>query len=197
LHGAEKYIVVLGTIEPRKNVSQVLSFLKRNREFLLRRRVVFLGRFGWGSSVEELLANYNLTDMLANGRILFPGFVSEAAKGALLRNAELLVYPSMFEGFGLPVAEAACLSVPSLITRSSSLREVGGPCAYYFDPFIPEDFDNALNRALLDLELRNASIQKDLRNWIEQFSWRKTYLTLKSAVERLLDQEQLHARLDS
>jgi glycosyltransferase involved in cell wall biosynthesis len=99
--------LVLGTIEPRKNAGQVLRFIKEHPGFLKQHKFVFLGRFGWGTTIEEQISHFGVGDAYSSGRIVFPGFVSDYVKCLLLRDAELVIYPSLFEGFGLPLLEAA------------------------------------------------------------------------------------------
>jgi len=181
----ERYILVLGTIEPRKNASLVLRYLQAHPDFSKRYRLVFLGRFGWGTTVEQLIEHYQLTEQFAAGRIVFPGFVTEHAKHALIRNARLLIYPSLFEGFGLPLLEAAALGVPCVTTRSSSLPEAGGPQAFYFDPFTPGDFDRALMQALVELEVAGEAVGIRCQEWAQRFSWAKTYAILKGRIQEL------------
>jgi glycosyltransferase involved in cell wall biosynthesis len=182
---AERYILVLGTIEPRKNASLVLRYLAAHPDFAKRYRIVFLGRFGWGNTFEQLIEEYGLGEPFAAGRIVFPGFVTEHAKHALIRNARLLVYPSLFEGFGLPLLEAAALGVPSVTTRSSSLPEAGGPHAYYFDPFTAGDFGRVLMQALVDLEVDGDAVRQRCREWGRRFSWAKTYGIMKRRIQGL------------
>ncbi|MGO9991003.1 MAG: glycosyltransferase family 4 protein [Steroidobacteraceae bacterium] len=183
----ERYILVLGTIEPRKNAGQVLNYIQAHPEFSKRHRVVFLGRFGWGTTITQLVERYKLQEEYASGRIVFPGFLTENAKNMLIRNAKLLVYPSLFEGFGLPVLEAATLGVPSVTTRSSSLPEVGGPHAYYFDPFTSGDFERALMKALVDLEVKQDLVRRRCHDWANRFSWAKTYALMKGRMQDLFD----------
>jgi glycosyltransferase involved in cell wall biosynthesis len=185
----ESYILVLGTIEPRKNVSQVLRYIREHPGFARQHRFVFLGRFGWGASVQELLDQYELGDALAAGRLVFPGFVSETVKWELIRHAKLVIYPSLFEGFGLPLLEAAALGVPCLTTRSSSLPEVGGQVCYYFDPFSDGDFDRALMKAILDLQVRPDEIRRDCIAWAATFSWEKTYARMMHGIRGLAASE--------
>ena len=180
---AEPYILVLGTIEPRKNIGQVLEYVRANPTILRNTRIVFLGRFGWGDSVESVLGRYGLAAEVASGRLLFPGFVNEATKHALIGRAELVIYPSLFEGFGLPVLEALAAGVPCITTRSSSLPEAGGPCAYYFDPFTPGDFDRALLTAMLDLRMDRAGIRSRSLAWAAGFSWERTFGRMMAAID--------------
>ncbi len=185
----EPYVLVLGTIEPRKNIAQVLQFLAEQPHLLRALRFVFLGRYGWGDPVEALLERHGLHAAFDAGRIVFPGFVSDAAKHLLLAQARLLIYPSLFEGFGLPVLEAMALGTPCLTTRSSSLPEVGGAVCSYFDPFLPGDFGRGLAAALQD-----SPRQREARiAWAEAFSWARTWSIITRAVEALLAEQAPHA----
>jgi glycosyltransferase involved in cell wall biosynthesis len=181
----EPYILVLGTIEPRKNAAAVLRYIKTHPNFTKRYRVVFLGRFGWGRTVEELVAEYELQEQHRSGRIIFPGFVTERVKNLLIRHARVLVYPSLFEGFGLPVLEAATLGVPCVTTKSSSLPEAAGPQAYYFDPFAAGDFDRSLMKAVVDCEMRREDVRKECMEWSKRFSWADTYAAMKATIGQL------------
>jgi glycosyltransferase involved in cell wall biosynthesis len=183
---AEPYVIVLGTIEPRKNVSVVLDYLARNRSILRRLRFVFLGRDGWGDRFEALLARHDLQIEYERERIVFPGYVNEVAKNLLLRHARVLVYPSLFEGFGLPVLEALSFGVPVVTTRSSSLPEVGGDACYYFSPFREDDFGLALSRALTDLTVRESEVRRRCLDRAAAFSWRRTYSAMMTAIEERL-----------
>jgi glycosyltransferase involved in cell wall biosynthesis len=180
----EPYILVLGTIEPRKNIDVVLRYLQRHRDVLRRTRFVFLGRFGWGESIDSLLRRFDLGAEGASGRLLFCGFVAESAKNALIENARLLIYPSLFEGFGLPVLEAMTLGVPCLTTRSSSIPEVGGALCHYFDPHAPDDFDRVLARALLDRGDDDAAAAAR-RAHAARYSWAATYRRITDAIDAL------------
>lgn len=180
---AEPYVIVLGTIEPRKNVSMVLEYLASHRTILRRMRFVFLGRDGWGDRFEALLARHDLQVEYEAGRIVFPGYINEVAKNLLLRHARVLVYPSLFEGFGLPVLEALAFGVPVVTTRSSSLPEVGGSACYYLSPYLDGDFGLALSRALTDLTVGEEDVRRRCLDRAAQFSWRRTYSALMAAIE--------------
>jgi glycosyltransferase involved in cell wall biosynthesis len=181
----EPYILVLGTIEPRKNVSQVLECIRARPSITRSYRVVFLGRFGWGTSIEKLIETHDLQEQYRKGRILFPGFVTEEVKNLLIRNARVLIYPSLFEGFGLPVVEAMALGVPCVTTRSSSLPEAAGPHAYYFDPFVSGDIERAIMKAIVDMDLSADLVRKRCIEWAQRFSWDATYGALKKRVAGL------------
>jgi glycosyltransferase involved in cell wall biosynthesis len=179
---AEPYVVVLGTVEPRKNIEQVLQFLSEQPRILTALRFVFLGRHGWGAAPGALLERHGLTGAALAGRVLFPGYVSATVRDALVARARLLIYPSLFEGFGLPVLEALHAGTPCLTTRSSSLPEVGGEVCAYFDPFVPGDFGRGLAQALQDTPARQAA----RRGWAARFGWDRCWETIASAIEAVV-----------
>ena len=179
---SKPHILILGTIEPRKNVGEVLSLLRRHPSFADQYNFIFLGRYGWGASVDRLVEQYGLSAMVADGSLLFPGFVSEATKNELVQSATLLIYPSLFEGFGLPIVEAMSLGVPCLTTVSSSMPEVGGEACFYFDPFTPNGFRTAFVAALIDIRQNGAKVSERCRQQAARFSWKQSYRDLVEAV---------------
>lgn len=170
---AEPYVMCLGTIEPRKNVSLLLAWLAHNRAILERCRFVFCGRDGWGQSFTDLIAAHGLEAAYQNGRILHFGYVSQKQKAALLSAAQMLIYPSLFEGFGLPVLEAMAQSIPVLASCSTSIPEILGKDGIYFDPqsldsftaafsqFVQEQRDGTLNARVKRLRERSESFTYD------------------------------------
>ncbi len=142
----EPYICVLGTIEPRKNGRIVLELLKRHPDILERFRVVFVGRDGWKDEKAMLLAGLSESGIDAR-RILFTGFVSEEVKLKLLLNCSFCVYPSFFEGYGIPVAEAAALGKFVACSNSSSMPEVAPEMCFFFDPLEVSSLAQAIYRA--------------------------------------------------
>ena len=171
----EPFVLILGTIEPRKNIGVVLDFLRRAPGTLDRVRFVFVGRHGWGEEFARYLDKFGVAQARERGRIVFTGFVSEEVKYSLMSTAHMVIYPSLFEGFGLPVLEALSLGRAVLTTRSSSIPEVGGEVCYYFDPFTEGDFDLAFQRAYFDVETRPEFVSSRARRRSQRFSWRKFY----------------------
>lgn len=133
------YAVVIATIEPRKNLGLLLRALEHPAVARTGLRFVVMGRRGW--QAEQALAR--LTPA-AQARVTFTGFVSEFVKYRLLRQAQFMVLPSIYEGFGIPAVEAMSLGKPVLAAMSSSFPEVIGPAGLYFDPFSVEDLAQGL-----------------------------------------------------
>jgi glycosyltransferase involved in cell wall biosynthesis len=146
-----RYAVVIGTVEPRKNLRLLLRALERGGAAAQNLHFVVIGARGW--MADQALAQLSPQ---AQARITFTGFISEFAKYRLLRHAEFLVYPSVYEGFGIPAVEAMSLGKPVLASLSSSFPEVVGPAGLFFDPFSTDGFVAALE------EMANPACQAEL-----------------------------------
>lgn len=172
----EPYVVIVGTLEPRKNGQIMLDYLVQHPEFASRFRVVFVGRDGWLEERERLL-DLIIKAGVDENRILFAGFLSEADKTALIMNASFCIYPSFFEGYGLPVLEAAALGKVTVCSNSSSIPEVDPGSSVFFNPSSIHEFGQAVEKA----ELRAAqtrSRQQSLADIIERItplSWKRCY----------------------
>jgi glycosyltransferase involved in cell wall biosynthesis len=134
-----RYAVAIGTVEPRKNLGLLLRALDHPAVAGSDIQFVVIGRRGW--LADEILARLGPK---AAARVTFTGFVSEFVKYRLLKHAEFLVLPSVYEGFGIPAVEAMSLGKPVLAAMTSSFPEVIGDAGIYFDPFSVEEFAVAL-----------------------------------------------------
>jgi glycosyltransferase involved in cell wall biosynthesis len=130
-----RYAVVVGTIEPRKNLALLVNALDSPELSRSSLRFIVIGPKGW--KVDTFMAELPAE---IRQRILFSGFVSEFIKYRLIKGAEFLIFPSVYEGFGIPALEAMSLGKPVLCSWSSSLPEVVGDAGVYFDPISVTDF---------------------------------------------------------
>jgi glycosyltransferase involved in cell wall biosynthesis len=167
--GAEPYLLVLGTREPRKNVMLVFEMLERAPHFLDTHRFVFAGKMGWLEEQHALPAS--LEPAKAAGRILFTGFVGDFEKYKLLAGAEATLYPSLFEGFGLPVLESLSAGTPCVASWSSSIPEVGGDLCSYFDPLSAADMERATGEMLARRSREGAALSAACRARAAEFTW--------------------------
>lgn len=166
----EKFVLVMGTVEPRKNIELVLNYLSQNRSQLKDYKFVFCGKDGWLISFDGLIQKYNLTQEFNSGKIVRLPYISEELKWDLLVKASLLLFPSYYEGFGLPVIEALSCGTPVLASCSSSITEAGGEFADYFDPSDYGSFEDQLNQVL------DSGCNKD-KDWLDNL---RLYLTEKT-----------------
>ncbi len=177
LAGAEPYLLILGTREPRKNVMLVFDMLAADPSLLDSHRFVFAGKMGW---LEEQHALPKALEPARDaGRIVFTGFVDDITKYKLLAGAAATLYPSLFEGFGLPVLESLSAGTPCVASWSSSIPEVGGAVCTYFDPLSAAD----MRRALRELLARPPTAQA-CRAQAGRFTWEASAALI---LDRLLD----------
>ncbi|MGA2044382.1 MAG: glycosyltransferase family 1 protein [Roseiarcus sp.] len=134
-----RYAVVVGTIEPRKNLGLIIRALALPELARSELKFVVIGKKGW--LVDTFLAGLSEAE---RARLVFSGFVSEFVKYRLIRHAEFLIFPSLYEGFGIPALEAMSLGKPVLAALTSSLPEVVGDAGIFFDPYSPTDFAGAV-----------------------------------------------------
>lgn len=164
-----EYLLFIGMIEPRKNVANLIlafdKFLKVNNRYHL----VIVGKKGWGyRQVFDLIDELRLYD-----KIIFTGFVEEDEKPDIIRGAKIFVYPSIYEGFGIPVLEALSLGVPTITSNVSSMPEVAGGAALLVDPTNVDELCLGMKR-LLDDETLYQGLKKKAILQARKFSWRKT-----------------------
>ena len=176
----EPFLLVLGTREPRKNIARVLACLAEHPSLLDSHRVVFAGKAGW------MEAPPGLDEARSSGRILFTGYVSEAEKYRLLRAAALTLYPSLNEGFGLPVLESLSVGTPCITSFSSSLPEVGGALCRYVDPFSTAELHDAIREELALPAAEAPARRERLRARARRFTWAAMLSTMLRTLEPLV-----------
>jgi len=173
------YVLYVGTLQPRKNLARLIEAFARVPE---PHALVLAGKKGW-----------LYTDILRRAeslgiahRVIFTGYVPDEDLLALLSGASLFVFPSMYEGFGLPVLEAMACGVPVACSNSSSLPEVAGDAALLFPPTDTEALAAAMNRALADAALRRELVRRGAEQ-AAKFTWRRcaqvVLRTLEEAAE--------------
>lgn len=181
----EPYVAVLGTLEPRKNIETVFAFLAGNRAILDGVRFVFIGRWGWGDEADEMVERHGLEEAVDKGRIVLTGFVSDAVRDSLIAHARCVLYPSNYEGFGLPILEALSFGTPVVTGYGSSLTEAGGEAAIYCDVSSPESLGNALRSVLDSTHNHDHAETARRRKWAERFDWTSTYRRIRDAAVAL------------
>ncbi len=162
----EKFILFISTLQPRKNVLGLIdAFLKLKKEKSIPHSLVLAGGKGWlyDQIIEKIEQNK------AAGIVYF-GYVHDRL--AILRKADLLVQPAFYEGFGMTVLDAFATDVPVACSNVSSLPEVAGDAAVYFDPKNSADMANAIYKAISDAQLRANLVSKG-RARLKEFSWEK------------------------
>jgi len=164
------FLFTIGIVASKKNFHVLPALLQGNDMEL----VIAGIETPYKNKIIEEAKKYGCED-----RVIITGPVSEADKAWYYKNCEALVFPSIAEGFGLPVIEAMHFGKPVFLSKYTSLPEIGGDKAYYFDNFEPEHMQTVLSAGLDDFKKNNRSVE--LMAYAEQFNWdhtAKEYLAL-------------------
>lgn len=182
------YLLFVGGLEPRKNLRMLLRAFSHLPADLRPTLVLAGAPVHWIPGGPEIMTSA-LRSLPADvrDRVLMTGYVSEAEKVALLSGAEALVYPSVYEGFGMPVLEAMAVGTPVLTSNLSSLPEVAGEDAVLVDPYETSSIAEGMRRLLTDDALR-ADLSAAGLERARRFTWeetaRKTAEVLHRAAQR-------------
>jgi glycosyltransferase involved in cell wall biosynthesis len=177
----DRYLLFVGTIEPRKNLACLLSVFEVMRAAGLSDGLVIVGRRGW--LYDDFFAR--LEQSPERDAVLFPGYVPDEDLPVIYGGSQGLVFPSVYEGFGLPVLEAMACGTPVVASNASSLPEIGGDAALYSDPLDVEGMTEAVRRLLCDAELRERLRARGLERAAE-FSWGRAAARTRAVYERFL-----------
>ena len=186
--GTEPFVLYVGSVEPRKNLATLVdAFADLQRRTRSRATLAIAGGSGWkNSAVYEAVDRHGLGD-----RVHFLGFVSDQELLELYNTCALFCYPSLYEGFGLPVIEAMSCGAPVITSRVSSLPEVGGEAVRYVDdPRDPLVLSRALEEVLEDGALRER-LRADGLKQAGRFSWDRTARETLAILERVVADDGL------
>jgi glycosyltransferase involved in cell wall biosynthesis len=168
-YGIKKpFLMTLGRIEEKKNTKRIVeSFIRiRNQQPKLALQLLLVGKPGYGyEKVDELIEGASYKE-----DIIRPGWVREEDVPYLMNAAEVFLFPSLYEGFGLPILEAMACGTPVVASRGSALKEIGGDAVQYVDPGSIESIVRGTERLMADRSIRNKQITEGLRR-VEDFSW--------------------------
>ncbi len=186
--GGEGYFIYVGAIHPRKNLVALLKafslFKKRQRSSM---KLVLAGRLAWkNDDFLRLLKTYKYRSDV----VLLNYIEDEAGLAQLVAAAYALVYPSLFEGFGVPVAEAMRCGVPVLTSHNSAMQEISGGNALYFDPASVADIAASLIRIYKDENLRSTLIEQGAET-VARYTWQRTADALWQCILKTVNSHDL------
>jgi len=180
------YILHHGTIQPRKNLKRLIEAYRlmlsrdRNLDFDL----VLVGRLGWQYEAIVAAGNNNAGE---RGRVVFPGMLADSDLALLIKGASLMVIPSFYEGFCLPMVEAMACGTPTVVSNTSCLPEISGNALAYFDPGSVDEIAAQMQSVLVDRE-RSAQLRKQGLERVREFSWercaRETVCVFRDAMNK-------------
>jgi glycosyltransferase involved in cell wall biosynthesis len=194
------YLLFVGRLEERKNVINIINAFEILKEqYKIPHKLILAGKPGFGyEKIKDRIANAN-----CQKDIVELGFVSEEEKWELLKNADVFVFPTLYEGFGIPILEAQSFAVPVVASNNSSIKEItsmpfspqmrrdvpqgqrgdGEDCsALLVDPNNAEEIADAIYKIISDEKLKQDLIQKGLEN-IKRFSWEKCAREVESILK--------------
>jgi glycosyltransferase involved in cell wall biosynthesis len=163
------YLLFVGNLEPRKNLPGLVRAFRRVRAAVPDIQLVVAGKVAWKSG--PLQRDLDAEDL--RGLVHTTGYVEAEDLQALYSGAEVFVFPSFWEGFGLPVLEAMACGTPVVASNVSSIPEVAGDAALLVDPTRPEEIADALVRLLRDSQLRADLVGRGSAR-AREFPWSRT-----------------------
>lgn len=179
------FLLFVGNIEPKKNLESVLHayhVLKQNRS--ITQKLVIIGQKGWKyKSVFNKIRDLRLFE-----EVVFLNYVEEVDLPALYRSASALLFPSIYEGFGLPVLEAMACGCPVITSSRGALPEISGGFATYVDPYNIHE----ISEAMLKPKALSEFPEKESIAWAKSFSWKQAgerYLQLYSEYKSLIEKQ--------
>ena len=180
---SKKFILSVGTIEPRKNyVTLIRAFnILKSASPDFNYQLVIVGRTGWMS--EAAFSEYENSPYKKD--IIFTGRIPDEELVHIYNMAEVFVYPSIFEGFGLPVIEALQCGLPAAASKTSSIPEIIDAKEFLFNPADQEDMAKKIKKILTDKDLKKELSEKALKN-ASKFNWRQTAEKTLNIYKKLL-----------
>lgn len=174
------YFLFVGTIQPRKNLERLIKAFSQISNQDKKLKLVLVGGKGWKSeSIYALSKKLGMEES-----IKFLGRVGDKDLVGLYNGAICLTYPSLFEGFGLPILEAFACGCPVITSNISSMPEVAGNAAKLVDPYNIEAISKAMEEIAKNEKLRNSMIQKGIIR-LGQFDWGKSAKAIVKIIEEL------------
>jgi len=163
----EGFFLFVGTLQPRKNISRIIAAHRAlGREFCRAHPLVIVGNYGWGG--DETLNSIKSMEQNGDGHWL--KWVPNEALRVLMQSATALVYPSLYEGFGLPVLEGFAAGIPVISSETTSIPEVAGDAAWLVEPTSIDEISFAMEKLAEDKKLAAEMVERgSLR--LQQFSW--------------------------
>ncbi len=163
------FILYVGTLEPRKNIPSLIKAYYKLRKKGVEHKLVIAGGKGW--KYKQIYEQVNKLKL--QKEVIFMGYVPEDDLPKMYNAADLFIYPSFYEGFGLPPLEAMACGCPVITSNTSSLPEVVGDAGIMIDPYNIDELASAMDEILSNERLREEMIKKGLRR-AKIFSWEKT-----------------------
>ncbi|MCE7980658.1 MAG: glycosyltransferase family 1 protein [Caldilinea sp. CFX5] len=186
-----EFILAVGTVQPRKNITRLVqAYISLRQRQLIDSKLIIVGRAQWqGSEIQKIALNSPY-----HQDIIFTGYLEDASVSALYRHCSVFVYPSLYEGFGLPVLEAMACGAPVITSNRSSLPEVAGEAATLVDPYSVEQLSAAIEAILGNPARREEMRQQGLRQ-AAQFKWSRAAAAALEVYKWVIERDDIQGRI--
>lgn len=169
-HIDRDFFLFVGTLQPRKNILRIIeSYMALPKSAREESMLVLVGQDGWGSS--EL--KKKIDEMVKDGAGLWLSYLPQDEVYALMQSAKAIVYPSLYEGFGLPILEAFASQTPIITSTTTSMPEVAGDAALLVDPYSIDEISSAMHRIIDDASICSKLVSMGSKR-VEKFSWKNS-----------------------
>jgi len=165
---SKKYFLFMGTLDPRKNFDRIFKAFERIEPQCYDMHLVIVGGKGWKS--KSFIKKIRLHPL--NGYLHLTGYVDRDQLASFYSNALCLLFPSLYEGFGLPILEAMACGTPVITSNISSMPEVAGDAALLVDPYDVGALAKAMRQILTNEKLRERLVKKGFER-VKEFSWER------------------------
>jgi glycosyltransferase involved in cell wall biosynthesis len=182
---ARPYVLSVGSLEPGKNRARLIRAMHELRREGIDRALVVVGQKAWKFDDDLALVR----DLGMDDRVIFPGYIAPADLPPLYAAADVFAFPSLYEGFGVPVLEAMACGAPVVTSNVSATAEVAGDAALLVDPLSVTSIRDGLREALSDTALQARLARRGMER-AAQFSWRRAAHETHTVYERVMSHER-------
>jgi glycosyltransferase involved in cell wall biosynthesis len=184
------YIIYVGILEPKKNILRLVeAFASLKREGKIVHKLVIAGKRAWGDETVFQAVRRNGLE----GEVIFTGYVPQEELPLLMSGADVFVFPSLHEGFGIPPLEAMACGAPVITSNASSLPEVVGDAGILVDPYNVDEIAEAIYKVVSDVKLREQMRRKGLER-AKLFSWKKAAQQTLQILEDTYSSRHIHTK---
>lgn len=178
----KEYVLYIGTLQPRKNIPSLIQAFSLIQDKLPHMKLVIVGNkkgHHYDMRIDEAIQKYGALE-----KVVFPGFIDQKDLSVVIHMASMFVFPSLYEGFGIPVLEAMSQKIPVIASDIPVLREVGGDACVYVNTADIASFSQSMYNIATGQDVRNTLVKKGFER-IHVFSWRKSAEKMRMIYEQL------------
>ncbi len=179
-----EYIIAFSSPSLHKNIDRLIEAVRSILNSDLNLKLLLVGHQDKSGGIKNIIINLDLSD-----KVIFTGFVPDEDINPLLSHARVFVFPSLYEGFGIPLLDAQACGVPVVSSNAGSLPEVGGSDVVYFNPYDINEMKVSILKVLNDNLLAEFIVKKGLENR-SQFSWERTAQSTLNVYREMLSSNQ-------